>query len=590
MAGEIEVPLAVRFTSMKGQLESLKIQLTVILCRPSHFTSGKRIKVTGEVVGGGQESGSLKRPATSVSVKELVILDWKQSRCIHSPELPVSSTIQPQPECLQGSILGDRSYSLKTWLMTMVRNPRNEAEECYNESHVTTRVITEQIIDLLKMRFSRGREGLDDEDVVQHKESSDEEGERVEEEKEGAQPPERQGEGVGVSAGALPLTLTRSSGCRQRERIDQSLRTIDWNITAMVQNLTTIDWNVRTLGRSLSWTVDYLSANYDTLSLERRIYCALLIIQYIYYPILAFIGVPANLLTIVIMSRGKCGLSKCVTRYLVAMAMADLLVVILDLILRHIPIVFREHFHFLWSIRMCNIHAVLLFAATDCSVWFTVTFTFDRFVAICCQKLKTKYCTEKTAAVVLGTVTVLSCLKNIFWYFMFTDQYWMWNAPWFCPRTFHGMFSLVWGAIEFLHYILTPGVPFVVIMLLNAFTIRHILVSRRGRRRLQTHSTGDSRRDPEMESRRKSIILLLFISANFILLWALLTAFLIWWRIRVLTKSSYLIGAVMEAGYMLQLLSCCTNTGIYAVTQTKFREQLRNVLKKPFTPIVTFIQ
>ncbi|XP_067875337.1 probable G-protein coupled receptor 139 [Heterodontus francisci] len=139
-----------------------------------------------------------------------------------------------------------------------------------------------------------------------------------------------------------------------------------------------------------------------------------------------------NLVMIVSLSRGKCGLSKCVTRYLVAMAAADLLVIIFDLILRQIPISYRRMFRFLFDIPLCNIHAVLLYAAMDCSVWFTVAFTFDRFVAICCQKLKTKYCTEKSAAVIIGTMSVLFYLKNIFWYFMLSSSDTRFRAPWFC--------------------------------------------------------------------------------------------------------------------------------------------------------------
>ncbi|XP_067881321.1 probable G-protein coupled receptor 139 [Heterodontus francisci] len=294
-----------------------------------------------------------------------------------------------------------------------------------------------------------------------------------------------------------------------------------------------------------------------------------------------------NLLTIGILSRGKCGLSKCVTRYLVAMAAADLLVIIIDLILRQIPIRFRDSFIFLYYIRVCNIHAILLYAATDCSVWFTVAFTFDRFVAICCRKLKTRYCTEKTADMILGAVTLLSSLKDITWYFLESDKYRLGNTPWFCRRKSHVMFSSVWGTIAFLYSFLPPGFAFVLILMLNAFTVRHIVCASRARRRLRARSSLDNPKDPEMKSGRKSIILLFFISANFMLLWSELMVYSMWQRMWWLDYNSVILPAfVKEMGFMLQLLSCCTNTVIYVVTQTQFREQLKNVLKYPFSPII----
>ncbi|XP_067828069.1 probable G-protein coupled receptor 139, partial [Heptranchias perlo] len=308
--------------------------------------------------------------------------------------------------------------------------------------------------------------------------------------------------------------------------------------------------------------------------IKLKILWALNDIQTIYYPILAAFGVPVNVVTIVILSRGKCGLSKCVTRYLVAMAAADLLVVIVDLILRQIPIVYRDQFNFLRVIRVCNIHAILLYAATDCSVWYTVTFTFDRFVAICCQKLKTKYCTEKTAAVVLGTVTVLSGLKNILWYFLYTNKYWLSNSPWFCTVSPGVALSLVWTVIELMHYVLTPFIPFLLIVLLNVLTVRHILVASRARRRIRGPSSGESSSDPEMENRRKSIVVLFVISGNFILLWVVFTTCSMLRRLDYLGYPVPLPTFVTEIGFMLQLLSCCTNTFIYAVTQRKFREEL----------------
>ncbi|XP_078056443.1 putative G-protein coupled receptor 139 [Mustelus asterias] len=373
--------------------------------------------------------------------------------------------------------------------------------------------------------------------------------------------------------------------------MDRNLGTMDWNVSTMDQNLGTMNRNVPTKDRSVFYWISQFTADYWWMTSVDRIVYLLNVIQCFYYPLLAIVGVPVNIITIVTLTSRNCGLSKCVTQYLVAMSAGDLLVVILDLILRHIPILYREQFDFLLSLPVCNIHAVLLYAATDCSVWFTVTFTFDRFVAICCPKLKSKYCSEKSAAVVLGTVTVLSCLKNIFWYFMLFNRYSLMNEPWFCDVTENVLFSPVWTTIEFLHNIQTPTVPFVLILLLNAFTVRHILVSSRACRRLRAHSSGENPRDPEMESRRKSIILLFVISANFILLWSTLMVYSIWIRMYYLGyRSVWLDFYVMEFGFMLQLTSCCTNTAIYAVTQTHFRQQVINLLKYPLTSILQLIR
>ncbi|XP_062890875.1 probable G-protein coupled receptor 139 [Mobula hypostoma] len=297
-----------------------------------------------------------------------------------------------------------------------------------------------------------------------------------------------------------------------------------------------------------------------------------------------------NVLTIVVLSRGKCGLSSSVTRYIVSMAAANLMVVVFELVLKRIPIVYREQFVFLLAVHVCNIHAVLLYAATDCSVWFTVAFTFDRFVHICCQKLTTKYCTDRTAAVTLGPVILLSCLKNVFWYFMFTGEYHLDYAPWFCRERDGVPRSLVWAVIECLHFLLTPGVIFCLILLLNVFTTRHVLVTSRARRRLRSSSTGENIRDPEMESRRKSLVLLLVISGNFILLWGVYMRYNTWGRMYDLGyQSSFPPRSLQELGFMLLLLSCCTNTALYAVTQTKFREQLKETAKVPFTLLANFL-
>ncbi|XP_069752331.1 probable G-protein coupled receptor 139 [Narcine bancroftii] len=292
---------------------------------------------------------------------------------------------------------------------------------------------------------------------------------------------------------------------------------------------------------------------------------------------------PANLLVIVVLNRRKCGLSRCVTCYMVAMAVADLLVVIFDLLLMHVPIVFASELHFILQLPVCNLHSAMIHAAVDASVWFTVAFSFDRCVAICYQRLRTRYCTEKTAAAVLGTLAALVSLKDISWYFMYTPTYRLTKNFGFCAVETHVSKSVAWGTTELLHYVFTPCVPFLLVLLFNTFTIRNILAASAARRRLRGSAKGC--KDAELENRRKSIIMLFVISGNFIVLWAMFTVSVIQQRLFWLGYQISFHVIMQEVGYMLQLLSCCTNTIIYVMLQSKFRENLKHRIKCPFSAI-----
>ncbi|XP_067830248.1 probable G-protein coupled receptor 139 [Heptranchias perlo] len=316
-------------------------------------------------------------------------------------------------------------------------------------------------------------------------------------------------------------------------------------------------------------------------------------IENIYYPILAIIGVPANLVTVVILSRRSCGLSNCITRYLVAMAVADLMILIFEVIFYELQDAYFPY-SFLNYTPICSFNIAMLFVSIDCSVWLTVAFTFDRFMSICCQKLRTKYFTEKTVYVVITVVSSLSLLENIPMYFIFKPREIIDNVPWSCfvKSSFYTL--PIWVAYLWIETILTPFVPFVLILLLNAVTIKHIVLANRLRKGLRGNSNSENHNDPEMENRRKSIILLLAISGSFILLWMLIFINFI---VVQFTDMQFLETnyndpfTIMEKfGYMLRSLSTCTNTFIYAVSQSKFREELKNAIKSPLTLITNLIK
>ncbi|XP_067825458.1 probable G-protein coupled receptor 139 [Heptranchias perlo] len=314
-------------------------------------------------------------------------------------------------------------------------------------------------------------------------------------------------------------------------------------------------------------------------------------IRKIYYLIITVFGASVNLMAIVILSRGKCGLSTCTTRYLVAMAVADLLFIITDFILWQIRYYYFPG-SFLDITPVCSVTGVLNRVSKDCSVWFTITFCFDRFVAICCQKLKIKYCTERTAAVVLATICILLCLKNIPFYFALEPRLIIDNVPWFCYVKTSYFTEPGWVGLDWVDTTLTSLLPFALILFLNALAVRYILVARRIRKGLKGQRKGENRSDPEMENRKKAVILLFTISGSFILLWLTHVIEFLFYVIAGTNpddNNDYLY-IFQQVAVMLQILRSCTNALIYGVTQSKFRNQFKSTVKYPFALIVKLMK
>lgn len=289
-------------------------------------------------------------------------------------------------------------------------------------------------------------------------------------------------------------------------------------------------------------------------------------------------------MTIFILSSGNCGLSRCVTRYLMWMAAADLTYLIIEAILYEIKEAYFPH-SFLNYTPVCSLDFAVSYFSIDCSVWFTVVFTFDRCVAICYQSLRMKYCTAKKSSRVIAVVCLVCALENIPVYFLFEPLEIIDNVPWYCGLKPSFYSSKFWLKYLWIETILTPFMPFVLILMFNALTIRHIILTNRVRSKLRGMTSEKIQTDQELENRRKSIALLIAISCNFILLWVVTIVCFI----TVQFTTSQLLGTkyydsftiAEDFGYMLRFLSTCTNTFIYAISQRNFREELKNMIKRP---------
>ncbi|XP_072405833.1 probable G-protein coupled receptor 139 [Chiloscyllium punctatum] len=291
-------------------------------------------------------------------------------------------------------------------------------------------------------------------------------------------------------------------------------------------------------------------------------------------------------MTVLILSQGKYGLSKGITRYMIAMATGDLMVLVFNVIVSQI---FKYNFpgSLLNYTTVCRISVFLQGLSLQLSIWFTITFTFDRFVAICCNKLKVRYCTERLANVVISIVSALNITVNIPLPFRYEPTHVLNNVQWGCRTVTGYLTSPAWAAHRWLTNISNMFLPIPLLLLLNSLTAHHILVASRARQALKSSrgGAGEMGRDPELKSRRTSIILLFTISGCFMVLSAPITVIHICVGVTQLVafQGSNSLYVAIRVAFLLMCTSSCTNTCIYALTQRKFRKEMKNLLKYPST-------
>ncbi|XP_062915612.1 galanin receptor 2b-like [Mobula hypostoma] len=257
------------------------------------------------------------------------------------------------------------------------------------------------------------------------------------------------------------------------------------------------------------------------------------------------------------------------------MATVDLMVVITVIIFERINYIYLFA-NFLLVTPACTVWHLLVIATKECSIWLMVAFTFDRYIAICCQKLRNRYCTERTATVVIITVSSACCAKAIPFYFAVDKRR--------CVAASEYLTSPLWKAYEVFDSTTTPLLSMCLILLFNVLTIKRIKAANRLRRALRNSS--EYQNDPEVANRRKSMILLFALSANFVLFWLPHAVHSMNWQLenytftdRYFNKPTYIL---QQCAFMLAYLNTCTNTCIYGLTQRKFREELKNGVKYLF--------
>jgi hypothetical protein len=118
-------------------------------------------------------------------------------------------------------------------------------------------------------------------------------------------------------------------------------------------------------------------------------------IQRVAVPLIMVVGLFGNLITVIIMTRRR--MRSTTNMYLAALALVDMLYLVLTFLLglSHYPNMAKREYYLYWRLRPF----LMMFtdACSNTSVWLTVTFTIERFIAVKYPMKGKVWCTEARA-------------------------------------------------------------------------------------------------------------------------------------------------------------------------------------------------
>uniref|UniRef100_A0A803JMX6 G-protein coupled receptors family 1 profile domain-containing protein n=1 Tax=Xenopus tropicalis TaxID=8364 RepID=A0A803JMX6_XENTR len=300
-------------------------------------------------------------------------------------------------------------------------------------------------------------------------------------------------------------------------------------------------------------------------------------LQKVFYPLLTVIGIPSNIITFIIFWRRDCGVSPSCRCYMMAISVADTMViiqiVIIEMILQYHTL---EPF---WSrIPWCMIRDVLAYGAYNSSVWLVVCFTIERFVAIKSCHLKPKFCTRNCTLCIIALVFICSYLFSVPYFWANESQKLNNTERYTCVYNTHPPTpiyaeGLVWFQTTFVYI-----VPYIIIFTLNGLILRQICQSNKVQCGMQPNHESSPSLRKLCKQKMRSVVLLVTVSMTFAYLCT--TRFVTQIIIKTLhygqerrdyTKA---INVAADIGTMLDLSNTAINMYLYACTQARFRKEL----------------
>lgn len=298
-------------------------------------------------------------------------------------------------------------------------------------------------------------------------------------------------------------------------------------------------------------------------------------------PLLLLFGTVGNVLTIVVLSRRRSRNSS-TAAYLCALAVSDIVVLNTGLLRQWVTVISDFDMRTV-SVANCKIHLFLVYLSTQCSSWFLVAVTTERFVGVWLPHKVKHGCTRRTALMVIaGIVTTLSFL-NSHWFYgltVFSIPIDNETSQAICDteiEVYSSFLFYTWPWIDLCVFCL---VPFLVLFCANVSIIVKLLLSRQKTKTQIKHSkTKKAARKDDRTSQLTAMLMLL--NAVFFINIAPISIFLVgssYWNETSKTEHEEAIYDLWWAIVnMFMYLNNAVNFVLYFLSGSRFRAEVRSL-------------
>ena len=299
-------------------------------------------------------------------------------------------------------------------------------------------------------------------------------------------------------------------------------------------------------------------------------------IEDIYPPILLALGIPGNIVSLIVLVRIK---NSQTSSYLMFLAGVDLFVICVSLLPNWIGGIVQEDFRDRSSV-VCKLHIFAVYASLQISSWTLVLITSERVYSVVYPHRVRALCTKASAMICLFVMVVFMLGLNSHFLFGYHIE--------FRPHINRSR-CITKEAFEYFEFKVWPWMDFLVVFLIpsSVLILGNILIIRK--LRINQRFSSDSIRQNSSIAARKSTIsfitkMTIILNTVFIICVSPVNIFSIgqpyWWPVDTLTDQGIAnLTLSWTCVTMIMYVNNCANFLFYVMFGSKFRDELKRIFR-----------